>query len=589
MRFSDEFLDELRLRNDIQSVIAPYVTLKSAGRTMLGLCPFHNEKTPSFTVYLDNQSYYCFGCGAGGDCITFIKAAENLDYAEAVRYLAEKSGMALPVDSYDDTLSRLRHRIYEMNRAAARFYYATLTAPSGEKAQAYVLKRGLTPETCKKFGIGYAPDDWSALVRHLKNSGFSEEEMLTASLARKSKNGGLNGRLYDVFRNRLMFPVIDLRGNVIAFSGRVFDDADPTAPKYINSPETLVYKKSQVLYALNFAKNNNDKKLILCEGNMDVIALHQAGFTNAVAAMGTSFTSSHAKLLATYADEVLLAYDGDAAGQKAINKVISILETTHIKTKVIKMVGGKDPDEIIRTHGKERMRDILNGAVNDTEFRLSQAAIGLDLTTPDGKVTYLNNSIAVLASLRNPMERDIYITKISSDLDVLKPAISEMVEKEIKQRKKHNDKTIFTDIQKQITGHPNIAGAEKAFNAKTKRAEESLIRSILQNPDFCKKLEPFINPGLFFSEIHKNLYFNIAQKIKEHQKIELTYLAGELSDTEMSVLARLANDKTLLSNTLQECMDCIAALKAEKGKTSSPNIVELDDEGFRDLFKKASK
>lgn len=582
MRFTEDFLDELRFRNDIQSIISPYVSLKSRGRIMVGLCPFHNEKTPSFTVYIDSNSYYCFGCGAGGDCITFIKTAENLDYVEAVKFLADRSGLSLPVDGYDDTIGRVRHRMYEMNRAAARFFYSCLMSKEGRAAQEYVLMRGILPETCKKFGIGFAPNSWDALLKHLKSLGFAEDELIAASLIRKSEKGSC----YDVFRNRLIFPVIDLRGNVIAFTGRLFEDGQASAPKYINSPESLIYKKSQVLYGLNIAKNNNDKKLILCEGNMDVIALHQAGFTNAVAAMGTSFTSAHGSLIAKYADEVLLAYDSDAAGQTAILKVINILEKTTVKTKVIKMVGGKDPDEIIKKHGKERMRDILNGAVNDTEFRLMQAAEGLDTSSPDGKLRFTDEAIKIIASLGNPIERDIYITKISSDLDILKEALELRVKSALKQRKKYTDKAKFADVQRQISGHPNITPDEKAHSAKTKLAEETLIRSILQNPDFAKKIENYVKPELFFSDLHKRLYFKIAEKIKNNQKIELSYFAEELSDTEMSVLARLLNDTSALSNTLHECQDCLEALKFEKDKLERPKPSELDDDDIRQLFKK---
>ena len=573
MRFSDDFLEELKFRNDIESVVSRYVALKPRGRMMVGLCPFHNEKTPSFTVYTDSQSYYCFGCGAGGDCVTFIKTAENLDYAEAVRYLAERCGMSLPIDGFDDTVGRQRQRIYEANRLAARLFFSALQSPAGQKAREYLDRRGLSEETRKKFGLGYAPDTWDALVKHLKISGFGEDELFMAALARKTKNGGC----IDLFRNRLMFPVIDLRGNVIAFSGRVLDDS---LPKYINSPETAVYQKSRVLYALNLAKNNNNRRLILCEGNMDVIALHQAGFTNAVAAMGTAFTQGHAKLLSSYADEVLLAFDADEAGQKAVSKVMSVLASTTLRAKVIKMTGGKDPDEIIRKHGAERMRGILEGAVNETEFRLAGAAAGIDLGSPDGKRTYLASAVNILASINNAIERDIYITKISSELGVSKEAIGAEVAREIKIRQKYARGEEFAAAQKNISGHPKLTSDIKAHSPKIKLAEENLIRSLIRSPDFCEKINAVLQPEDFFTDIHRDIFYAVTELIRAGRSIDISSLSGELDDGGMSVLSRLINDRSVLTGSLGECLDYVNALKEEKTKRNKTDPGSMPDEEF---------
>ncbi len=582
MRFSDDFLEELRNRNDIESVISPYVALKSKGNTMVGLCPFHNEKTPSFTVYLDTQSYYCFGCSNGGDCVTFIKNIENLDYGEAVRYLADKSNMQLPLDSGDDTASKVRRQIYEANRAAAHFYYNSLISENGKIAQEYIKKRALSDEICRSFGIGYAPDSWDSLVKHLKSKGYSEDLLITACLARRSKNGGC----IDLFRNRLMFPVIDLRGNVIAFTGRVFDNS---TPKYMNTPETAVYKKSNVLYALNTAKNSGGRKLILCEGNMDVIALHQAGFTNAVAAMGTAFTQNHAKLLSTYADEVLICYDNDEAGHKAADKVISILSNTTLKVRVINLSGGKDPDEIIKNFGAEKMKSILDGALSDTAFRISQAASGIDLQASDGKVSFIKAVIPVLASIHNSVERDIYISEISSKNNIAKEAIFVEIEKHLKKQKKRESREIFTVVQKQLIGHPNITSDEKAFNKKTKTSEEKLITAILNNPDFVKRLKDFLNAEIFFSDTHKRIFSLLCEKINNDRSFELQSFSEELSGSEMSVLTRLYNEKNNFSFTLRECMDYIDTLKDEKKKQTRQMADEIPDEDFKDLAKLLNK
>lgn len=372
MRLSDSFLEQLRANTDIESVISPYVNLRRRGKNLVGLCPFHNEKTPSFTVYPENGSFYCFGCGVGGDVITFVRRMENLDYMEAVKQLADRVGMALPEDGYDDTLAKKRTAVLAANRAAAKFFHSQLFTDRGRHALNYFLDRGLTMKTIRHFGLGFAPDDWRALKNHLNEQGFDDILLESANLLRRSDKSG-KVSYYDNFRNRVMFPIIDPRGNVIAFGGRVLDDSKP---KYINTSDTLVYKKSNGVFALNFAKNGNDGKLIIAEGYMDVIALHQAGFTNAVACLGTALTKEQANLLSRYADEIILSYDADEAGQKATARALGIFGTTGMEIKVLRLTGGKDPDEIIKKYGAQRFRDIINGAANDTEYRLLRARQG---------------------------------------------------------------------------------------------------------------------------------------------------------------------------------------------------------------------
>ncbi|MGN0568299.1 MAG: DNA primase, partial [Acutalibacteraceae bacterium] len=386
MRLSDSFLEELRSRVDIESVISPYVNLRRRGKNLVGLCPFHNEKTPSFTVYPENDSFYCFGCGVGGDVITFVRRIENLDYLEAVKMLADRAGMALPEDGFDDSMAKQRTAVLEANRAAAKFFHAELMSERGREALDYFLGRGLTIETIRHFGLGYAPDGWRALKNHLNQKGFDDTLLESANLLRRSeKNGKVN--YYDNFRNRIMFPIIDPRGNVIAFGGRVMDDSKP---KYINTSDTLVYKKSNGVFALNFAKNGNDGKLIVAEGYMDVIALHQAGFTNAVACLGTALTKEQANLLSRYAKEVLISYDSDEAGQKATARAINIFSSTGLEVRVLRLSGGKDPDEIIRKYGAQRFRDIIEGAANDTEYRILRAREGIDISSDDGNLKFLS-------------------------------------------------------------------------------------------------------------------------------------------------------------------------------------------------------
>ena len=364
MALSQEFLDELHDRSDVVDVIGSYVQLRQRGRLYTGLCPFHSEKTPSFTVYPNTQSYYCFGCGNGGDVITFIKNYENLDYMDAVRLLADRAGMQMPEDSTQDDSYR-KKRILEANRQAAKFYFKNLNSESGREARKYLRRRGLSDETITRFGIGYAPDDWGQLRDYLISKGFKESELVDASLC----TIGRNGKPYDFFRARVMFPVIDVRGQVVAFSGRTMGS---DTRKYVNTKDTPVFKKSKILFGMNLAKNAGTRRVILVEGQMDVITLHQAGFTDAVATLGTAITDEHALMLSRYVDEVLISYDADEAGQKATRRAIDTLRAAGIPTRVIQLEGGKDPDEIIREKGSSAFKSALDKASGSIEYDCSE-------------------------------------------------------------------------------------------------------------------------------------------------------------------------------------------------------------------------
>ncbi|MEG1551135.1 MAG: DNA primase, partial [Oscillospiraceae bacterium] len=381
--------------------------------------PFHNEKTPSFTVYPETQSYYCFGCGAGGDVITFIRDIENLDYIEAAKFLADRVGLALPQDNFDNGLSKKRTLIYEANREAARFFNAQLYEKNGRNAIEYFYNRKLSDSTIRKFGLGYAPDTWDSLLKHMKDKGFSEQLLYEANLIRLSVKNEKK-HYYDSFKNRVMFPIVDLRGNVVAFGGRVLDD---TKPKYLNTNDTLVYKKGNELFALNIAKKTKAESIILCEGYMDVIALHQAGFNNAVAGLGTALTEEQAHLLSRYTSEVIICYDSDEAGQKAAKKAISIFSKTTLRIKVIQMQGGKDPDDIIKKFGAERFKNLIDGESNDIEYKLLRERDKFDVNVSDGKLNFLKAAAIVLSELKSPLEIEIYANKLSSELGVNKDAI----------------------------------------------------------------------------------------------------------------------------------------------------------------------
>lgn len=581
MRLSDSFLEQLRANTDIESVISPYVNLRRRGKNLVGLCPFHNEKTPSFTVYPENGSFYCFGCGVGGDVITFVRRMENLDYMEAVKQLADRAGMALPEDGYDDTLAKKRTAVLAANRAAAKFFHSQLFTDRGRHALNYFLDRGLTMETIRHFGLGFAPDDWRALKNHLNEQGFDDILLESANLLRRSdKNGKVS--YYDNFRNRVMFPIIDPRGNVIAFGGRVLNDSKP---KYINTSDTLVYKKSNGVFALNFAKNGNDGKLIIAEGYMDVIALHQAGFTNAVACLGTALTKEQANLLSRYADTIILSYDADEAGQKATARALGIFGTTGMEIKVLRLTGGKDPDEIIKKYGAQRFRDIINGAANDTEYRLLRARQGIDLSTDDGKVKYLSAATEVLAGIPSPVEVDVYASRLANELGVDKLAIESQVKYKREGLRKRRMAQREQDQKRLLINGQNTKNPERSQHLRAAKAEETLIASLMRNPDFYNKLKDELSADYFVTALNRRIFSVILSRLDEGGNTEPYFLSSEFTPDEMDEVERIFRSAAQLSNTVEECVDCIKILKEEKNKPESIKASDLSDDDFAKLFR----
>ena len=581
MRLSDAFLEQLRANTDIESVISPYVNLRRRGKNLVGLCPFHNEKTPSFTVYPENGSFYCFGCGVGGDVITFVRRMENLDYMEAVKQLADRAGMALPEDGYDDTLAKKRTAVLAANRAAAKLFHAQLYTEQGRRALDYFLDRGLAPETIRHFGLGFAPNDWRALKRHLNEQGFDDVLLESANLLRRSdKNGKVS--YYDNFRNRVMFPIIDPRGNVIAFGGRVLDDSKP---KYINTSDTLVYKKSNGVFALNFAKNGNDGKLIIAEGYMDVIALHQAGFTNAVACLGTALTKEQANLLSRYADTIILSYDADEAGQKATARALGILGTTGMEIKVLHLEGGKDPDEIIKNYGAQRFQAIIDGAANDTEYRLLKARQGIDLATDDGKVKYMSVAAEILAEIGSPVEVDVYASRLAHELGVDKLAIQSQVKYKREGLKKRRAVKREQEQTRLLINGQNTKNPERAQHLRAAKAEETLIASLMRNPDFYNKLKDGLSADYFVTALNRRIFSVVLSRLEEGGNTEPYFLSSEFTPDEMDEVERIFRSAAQLSNTVDECADCIKILKEEKNKPETVKASELSDEDFAKLFR----
>lgn len=584
MRFTDDFIDKLRDSNDIESVISGYMELRRRGRTLTGLCPFHNEKTPSFTVYPETSSYYCFGCGAGGDVINFVRNIENLDYIEAVKFLADRAGIKMPDDRADDTTSNLRRRIYEANREAARFYHETLFTESGKAQLDYLKRRNVPLKMIKHFGLGAAPDDWHALENHLREKGFRREELVAANLLRYSDKNGKR-YYYDAFRAKVMYPVIDLRGNVVAFGGRVLDNSKP---KYINTSDTLVYKKSNELFALNFAKNGNKRKIILCEGYMDVIALHGAGFENAVAGLGTALTPEQVSLISRYADEVALCYDSDEAGQKAVRAAINLFSKTGVRVKVIKLQGGKDPDEIIRTHGKESFAKLLNTADNDTEYKLSVIRSKYDVDTPDGKVNFLREAAVYLASA-DALGRDVYAMRLSDELGVSKDAILQHIKEAAKREHYRKSKSEFSDAQKKAQEMEKNVDPQRVKNMRAARAEDIILITLLNNGSFYKEFKDRLKSDIFFTPVNKKIFEVISQRLEDGERIDISHLSQFLTSDETGAVARLLSRQSMVSNTLKECEDCLNVLEDEKRKRETSDPSQMSDDSFLAFFSSLKK
>ena len=574
MALSDSFLQELKMKTDIEDVISTYVTLKRRGATLVGLCPFHNEKTPSFTVYPATQSFYCFGCGAGGDAITFLKKIENLDYLDAVKTLAQRAGLQMPQEGFDDSLSKRRRRILEMNREAARFYHSVLLSPEGKVGYDYYIGRALSAATINHFGLGFAPNQWDALLKHMRAKGYQPAELVDAGLARKGQKG-----YYDNFRNRVMTPIIDVRGNVIAFGGRVLDDSKP---KYINTGDTLVYKKTNELFALNFAKDSKEDALILCEGYMDVIAMHQAGFTNAVAGCGTALTTEQVRLISRYAKEVILTYDADEAGQKALQKAMTLFDQTDVKVRIPALVGGKDPDEIIRTYGRDKFKGMLEGASNETEFRLLALRRQYNLATTQGKIDFIGGALQILATLP-PVEQDLYVSRLSEELGVerqnMKVQLQDLVARQGNRREKREFKRIVQENMRKTARETMATDA----SLRKLRAEDRLISLLLRYPDcnrLCKDFDPqWLTPGFA-----QRVFMLILQRLENGDGTELMDLRDRLTDDEMGRLSGIIARGGESADAKQEFSDCLQTIRAEQQKKQE-SAAGLDDQAFRDLFR----
>ena len=564
MAFPDSFLQELSHRNDIVDVVSSYVRLgKRTGGSIFGLCPFHSEKTPSFSVRPDKQMYHCFGCGKGGSVVNFIMDIENLGYADAVHFLAKRAGLSVPEDRPDPNRLR-RQRMLELNRRAAMHFFENLktSAPPMD----YIAKRRISPAMVKRFGLGYAPDSWDNCIRAM--SGFSNQELVDAGLAKIGRSGK---GMYDAFRNRLIFPVIDVRGDVIGFSGRIMGDGEP---KYLNSPETLVFNKSRNLFGLNLAKKSKIGYIILAEGNIDVIALHEAGFDSAVASLGTSLTSQQALLLSRYTSEVVIAYDSDNAGIKASQRAIGLLEKLELKVRVLRMDGAKDPDEYIRQFGKDAFANLLAKSENHIDFRLRDIAGKYDLAIDEQKVSFLTEAINMISSLKSSAQREVYSARISETAGISKESVDIEV---ARTRKKLYSRAQKKDEREFLSA---VRGMQpKAFaygNPKSAAAEEGIIRLIFRDPSLISDSSGLPGADEFSSAELSNIYSCI---INHSQAGEITaaVLSCELSSDEMAHFTRILNKPETLTGSERALSDYIRIIRQERENNHLDKDLDFKD------------
>ena len=516
---------------------------------MFGLCPFHSEKTPSFSVSPDKQIYHCFGCGKGGGVISFIMEIENLSFPDAVAFLARRANMPLP-EQENDRESKKRARILALNRDAARFYYEQLQSPAGERARDYMARRGISKTTATNFGLGCAPDQWDALEKAMREKGYTDYELFDAGLIKKGRNGGW----YDTFRDRLMFPVIDVRGNVIGFSGRILGE---NGPKYLNSPETSVFNKGSNLFALNLAKKSKNGYILLTEGNIDVVSLHQAGFDSAVASLGTSLTAEQARLISRYSSQVIIAYDNDGAGQKAAQRAIAILEKLDLKVKVLQMSGAKDPDEFIRLKGAEAFARLIEGSENQIEYLLSQIKKKYDLTVDAQKLDYLREVTDLLARRPSPAEREIYCRRIASELGIG----PEVLIGEVNARRRR----ILRSAEK-AEGRGPRSGAQADRTAiryddpASAVAEEGVIRLLYLEPELASSprlpaAEEFSSPEL------GHIFTALLRRLREGRAVTADVLGGELEPKELSLLVSILQKPEALANSARALDDYINRIR----------------------------
>ena len=581
---SKETIEEILARTDIEPLISSYVSLKSAGDTYKGLCPFHSEKSPSFTVYPRTSSFYCFGCGMGGDAVTFIKQIEHLDYPDALQFLARRAGITIVDDDKPQREEKKfnRDRMFKMNADAAKFFHHSLFAntPDAKEALAYFTeRRGLELSTIKHFGLGYAPDSFDSLLKYMRSKGYTDDELVAGFLCGKSERGSY----YDAFRKRVMFPIIDVSGNVIAFGGRALDNE--TKPKYKNSSDTPVYKKTRHVYALNFARHTCQETMILCEGYMDVIALHAAGFTNAIATLGTAITSDQARLMSRYTKKVIICYDSDEAGQKAANKALRVIGDVGLDVGVIVVPGSKDPDEYIKTFGKDKFRAVLENAKIEFEYKMENILAKYDINLPQDRVKVLAMLENEISTVYSEAERDIYIQLVATKLGVDPKSVKSDVGRIIFKKQKEFKSSEGLRAKQSAAGYADKVNPDFAKAPAVAKHEETVVALLLLFAEHRKTVfeKDIISEENFFTDLNKRIF----RYVKESYENADTFanLNEIFAPEEVGRIVRIKNERMKLANNDETVLlESIEALKSSMEKKTAAGATTFDQ--LTELIKK---
>ena len=572
MPFPPSFIDEVVARNPIEDVVGQYVNLKRSGANLFGLCPFHGEKTPSFSVAPDKGIYYCFGCHKGGGVINFQMEIEGLSYGDAVRALAKRAGLEVPEDPQFQSRYKQQERLWALSKEAARYFHSKLYAQEGTEGLSYAQKRGMPKSTLTKFGIGFAPNSWNGLVDAMKAKGYTDQELKDAGLVSEK-----NGRIYDRFRNRLMFPIIDVRGNVIGFGGRVMDDS---TPKYLNSPETIIFNKRKNLFALNLAKKSKLGYLILVEGYMDAVALHQYGFDCAVASLGTSLTQEHAVLLSRYTEQVVLIYDGDEAGQNATRRAIPMLEAAGIQVKVLRMHDAKDPDEYLKKYGADKFKVLLEEASNRVEYQLGAIARKYHLNDDEERIQFLREAADLVASLPSPVQREVYGGRAAETAKVTPEAMKLEVDRARKRRENREKKQ---EEQKMLSPAQNLQPKSRTIrydDIRSAMAEEVILANIFKQPSLLDQVG-----GLTAAQFSCPLLGRIFRQQQDRYKQGLEVSASVLDGLESDEMAHLAGILQRNQGPVNEqaFADCVrTVLESDRARNT---VTEQDLLALRDKMK----
>lgn len=582
MAIDPAVIEEIKYRNPIEDVISGYVALKRAGSNLVGLCPFHSEKSPSFTVFVGNGSFYCFGCGAGGNVLSFISKAENLDFVSSVEFLAKRAGITVTRTNDEKNEAYRKRRILEMNREAAKYFHKNLVSdPMGREALQYLLGRGLSMSLIRHFGLGYSPNDFNSLVKYLKKAGYTDKELTDGFLAKISEKNNLP---YGMFRNRVMFPIIGITGDVIAFGGRVMDDSKP---KYLNSSDTPAFNKRRNLFALNFAKNECSERLILCEGYMDVIALHGAGFSNAVATLGTAITPEQARIMKRYTNEVIICYDADEAGQNAASKAFTLLNEVGLPARILKVKNAKDPDEYIKKFGAAAFKKLLESSRSEFDFRFDQILSKYDIENQEEKIRAIRETQQMIAAIPSSAQRDVYIATVSKKFEVSMESMRHDIEIIIKSKNKTERKRENAEMIKKAEGYGDRVNPDFVKNPKAARAEETILGIFMLHPEYIsdlRKKDMLFPPSDFVTEFGRKAYMrmiespdgfdelSLNESLTPDEISRLTYLKVQRSSlTDNSTALLLECHKTLRSSSKGSSMDLHQLINAKRKNNIQEN------------------